>query len=328
MINDVMYRFKKVNVWGFLKNNSAFASVALLFIFASIRYKDSFFTYSYIGNLFRQVSMIGLVAIGMTFVILAGAIDLSVGSTVAVAAVTTAYFSNINIFLALTVPIVLGVIIGIINGFIVSKLEIPPFIATLAMMMCLRGLIYIFTGISTVSVNDNAIPILFMGRGYILSYIPFPALIFIAVTIIVIFVSKMTSFGRNVYAVGGNEEASIMMGLNANRTKIICYMINGGLAALAGIILAGRLGAGQPVSGEGWEMDAIAATAIGGALLTGGVGNFSGTFFGVLIIGLINSIINLQGNLNSYWQKIIMGGLLLFVIMLQYFTGRKKINKI
>lgn len=306
----------------FIKSQGALITFALLFLVASIRYEE-FLSILNISNVLRQVSMIGLIAVGMTFVILIGGIDLSVGSIVAVAGVLAANLSGTNVVLAILVPVIVGIILGFINGFIVTKMKVAPFIATLAMMMGARGIAYISTGEVSVRVNKLSSGFTELARGYVFG-IPIPALIFIAVVIIAAFVSKYTSFGRHIYAVGGNEEAAKMMGLDVHRIKILAYTINGMLSAFAGVILTSRLGAGQPVAGEGWEMTVIASVVIGGTLLSGGVGKFSGTFFGVLIIGMLTNIFNMQGNINTWWQNVMMGVLLLVVVIVQSQITSKK----
>lgn len=286
----------------------------LLFVSASLLY-DQFFTYTNLSNIIRQVSMVGLVAVGMTFVILVGGIDLSVGSVVALAGVLAAMLSGTNVWLAVFLPIAAGALIGFVNGAVVAKLKVVPFIATLASMMGVRGIAYIATNEQSVTV-DTASGFTNLARAYVLG-IPLPALIFLAAVGAAAFIAKYTGLGRHLFAVGGNEEASRMMGLHADRVKIAAYSISGMLAGFAGVILASRLGAGQSVAAEGWEMTAIAAVVIGGTLLSGGVGKFSGTLVGVLVIGVITNMFNMQGNINTWWQNVMMGALLLLVVVIQ-----------
>lgn len=306
-----------------LSGNGAFLALIALTVIAAVIYQDMFFSYTNLSNVLRQSSMIGLIAIGMTCVILTAGIDLSVGATVALSAVLAAKMSGQSFFLAVTVPILAGLCIGFVNGFIISRLKIVPFIATLAVQMAVRGITYIMTDIKSISVSKDLAAFPIIGRGYYYG-IPIPVLIFSLAAVSMIFVCKSTSFGRSLYAIGGNEEAAKMMGLKVNRNKIICYTMTGGLSALAGVILCSRLGAGQPVAGLGWEMDAVAAVAIGGTLLSGGVGSIAKTISGVLIVSLIGNIINLQGNVNTYIQKIIMGAIVLAVIIVQKRTRKKE----
>lgn len=312
----------KFHVGKFVKTQGALIAFIIIFIAASLRY-DQFLTFLNLSNILRQVSMIGLVAIGMTCVILIGGIDLSVGAVAAMAGVLAATLSQYGLVVTILVPVAAATAIGFLNGLVVSKMKIVPFIATLAMMMGVRGMAYILTGEVSVRVKNVSPIFTEIARGYILS-IPIPAIIFVVAVIVAIFTSRYFPIGRHIYAVGGNEEAAKMMGLKVDRIKITAYTISGALAGLAGVILTSRLGAGQPVAGDGWEMSAIAAVVLGGTQLTGGVGRFSGTFIGVLIIGLITNIFNMQGNMNSWWQNVIMGVLLLLVVVIQSQAAKAK----
>ena len=219
-------------------------------------------------------------------------------------------------FLAILLPVLTGVLIGGINGFVIAKLKIVPFIATLAVQMAVRGIAYIVTDIQSIPVAESAAGFAILGRGYFYG-IPIPAIILAAMLLLMGFVCRRTPFGRSLYAIGGNEDAAKMMGIKVARNKAFAYVLTGALSALAGVILCSRLGAGQPLSGVGWEMDAVAAVAIGGTLLSGGVGGVGKTLSGVLITALIGNIINLQGNINTYVQQIVMGAIVLVVIIIQ-----------
>jgi ribose transport system permease protein len=305
-----------------LIENGAFAALCVMLLAASLIYRE-FFTYSNLSNVLRQTSMVGLVSIGMTLVILTAGIDLSVGATVALAAIIAAKLSVHGLAPAMLVSLLAGIAIGGVNGFIVNHFRIVPFIATLAVQMAVRGVAYLLTDMRSIAVDRSATIFIGLGRGYFAG-IPIPVIVFLAVAGVMIFVTRRTSFGRSVYAIGGNEDAARMMGLPVKRNKMLSYVITGFLSALAGVILCARLGAGQPVSGDGWEMDAIASVAIGGTLLSGGVGGIGHTICGVLIIGFIKNIINLQGDINSYWQKIITGLILLLVIIFQNRSGKRR----
>ena len=216
------------------------------------------------------------------------------------------------------VPLAVCTAMGLLSGLIIAKLQIAPFIATLGMMMAARGIALVMTdGGVSVSVDTGvAETFRLFARSYLLR-VPAPVWLFMLLLVTGLYIARRTRSGRYVYAVGGNEEAARMMGLQPEKIKIAVYTVNGLLAGLAGLILASRLGAGQPVTCDGWEMTAIAATAIGGTLLSGGRGGLGGTAIGVFIIGVISNMINLQGSLSSWWQSIITGLLLLFVVMLQ-----------
>jgi ribose transport system permease protein len=310
-----MVRIKWAGVKKHLSGHGALIALFIMLLAASLIYEE-FFTYDNLSNVLRQTSMVGLISIGMTYVILTGGIDLSVGATVALSAIIAAKCSVYGIVSALLIPLPVGILIGSINGIIINKFRIVPFIATLAVQMAVRGTAYLITDMRSIAANREAELFIALGRGY-WAGVPVPVIVFLLAAAVAIFVSRLTGFGRSIYAIGGNEEAAKMMGLPVARNKMACYVITGFLASLAGIILCARLGAGQPVSGDGWEMDSIASVAIGGTLLSGGIGGVGHTICGVLIIGFIKNIINLQGDVNSYWQKIMMGIILLLVIIVQ-----------
>lgn len=268
-----------------------------------------------LANIFRQVSMIGLVSIGMTFAILSGGIDLSVGSTAAAASVLAAQLSGGSGWIAIVAPILLGILIGAVNGVLITRAKIPPFIATLAMMLGARGLAFILAGGEPVGCERSAW-LSEIAKTDILG-VPCLGIIFLLALGVAVVVAGYTGFGRSLYAIGGNEEAAVMMGLNVSRNKMLVYMICGGLAGAAGMLLASRIDSGQPTAAVGWELTAIAAVVIGGTSLTGGIGKMSHTFYGVLILGVIPNVINLQGTLPYWYANLITGILLLAVVLLQ-----------
>lgn len=306
-----------------LKGNGTWIALFILVVAATVFYGTTFLSVSNIFNVLRQSSMIGLIAVGMTCVIITAGIDLSVGATVALTAVSAAVLTQTSVFLALIVPVFIGILIGAVNGFVIAKLKIVPFIATLAVQMAVRGIAYIATDVKSVPIADEAESFLVIGRGHFLG-IPIPVILFALAAAVMIFVCSKTPFGRSLYAIGGNEDAARMMGIKVDRNKALSYVLTGGLSGLAGVILCSRLGAGQPVGGNGWEMDAVSAVAIGGTLLSGGSGSVGKTISGVLITGLIGNIINLQGDINTYVQKIINGAIVLIVIIIQRRTQTKE----
>ena len=299
-----------------MKGYGTWIAVVILMAVATALYGTTFLSVNNIFNVLRQSSMVGLIAIGMTCVIITSGIDLSVGATTALTAVCAAMLTKVNVGLAIVLPILLGLFIGMVNGFVIVKLKIVPFIATLAVQMAVRGIAYIMTNVKSVSTAREAESFLVVGRGYVLG-IPIPVILFAIVAAIMIFVCSRTPFGRSLYAIGGNEDAARMMGIKVDRNKALSYVLTGALSGLAGVILCSRLGAGQPVGADGWEMDAVSAVAIGGTLLSGGVGGIGKTISGVLVTGMIGNIINLQGNINTYVQKIINGAIVLVVIIIQ-----------
>jgi ribose/xylose/arabinose/galactoside ABC-type transport system permease subunit len=267
---------------------------------------DAFLTWTNLMNVLRQVSIMGILAIGMTFVILTAGIDLSIGSLMAVSAVIAASIVSVNpdfTIAAVFAGMIAGGMLSGVSGSMTAKLNVAPFVATLAMMTVARVIALIYTNGRPIVIQSKSF--LFLGQGYI-GPVPFPVILFIAICIIMWILLNMTKFGRYVYAIGGNENAAITSGVNVARMKIIVYVINGCLSGLAGVLLASRISSGQPNSGLGYELDAIAAVVIGGTSLFGGVGTIGGTVIGVLIIGVINNGLNLL-DVSSYYQQIVKG---------------------
>ncbi|MEK4494430.1 ribose ABC transporter permease [Ureibacillus sp. FSL W8-0352] len=291
----------------------------LLIIVVSIL-NPSFLTISNIFNVLRQVSISAIIAFGMTFVILTGGIDLSVGSTLALTGAVAASLlaGGFDPILSMGIALILGLILGGINGVIITKGKVAPFIATLATMTVYRGLTLVYTNGKPISgLGDHASFQLF-GKGYFLG-IPIPVITTLITFGILYFILHKTTFGRRVYAVGGNEEAAKLSGINADRVKIAVYAISGFLAALSALILTSRLNSAQPTAGQSYELDAIAAVVLGGTSLNGGKGWIFGTLIGALIIGVLNNGMNLIG-VSSFWQQVVKG----IVILLAVLLDRKK----
>jgi galactofuranose transport system permease protein len=296
-----------------------FAALLLLILFGWLRY-DNFLGEYNVLSVLRYNAMFALVALGMCFVIMSGGIDLSVGSTAALGSVAAALLSPFGTAAGIAGGIAAGLAIGILNAFCIVRLRILPFIATLATMLAASGCALLLASNQSVSVSYEA-GFTSLGQGDFLNF-PVPAwiavLAYVAGSIVLIF----TPFGRTVLAVGGNEDASRLMGLPTDRTKIITYLASGALSGFAGAILAAQLGAGQPIEGVGWELFAIAATVVGGTLLTGGEGSVGSTLAGVLLLGLIFNILNFENglgwiSLSAYWQSVIRGLFLLVVVIIQ-----------
>ena len=276
---------------------------------------DTFLTFTNIMNVLRQVSINGILAVGMTLVILTGGIDLSIGSLMAVSAVVAASIvseSPSAAVVALIAGMLASGVLGGVSGTMSSRLNVAPFVATLAMMTIARGIALIYTNGRPIVVDSAAFK--FLGQGY-LGPVPFPVVVFVLVTALVGIVLYMTKFGRYIFAVGGNENAARISGIRVGRVKIGVYVINGVLSGLAGALLASRISSGQPNSGLGYELDAIAAVVIGGTSLFGGRGSLLGTIVGVLIIGVINNGLNLL-DVSSYWQQIIKGVIIAGAVIL------------
>lgn len=271
---------------------------------------------SNILNVLRQVSINALIAFGMTFVILTGGIDLSVGSILALTGAVTAGMmaSGVDPILAMLLGLFLGAVLGAINGVIIAKGKVAPFIATLATMTIYRGLTLVYTEGRPISGLGDSMAFQMLGKGYFLG-IPIPVVTMLISFGILYFILKKTTFGRRVYAVGGNEEASVLSGINADRIKIYVYSLVGALAALASLILTSRLNSAQPTAGQMFELDAIAAVVLGGTSLTGGRGWIVGTLIGALIIGVLNNGLNLIG-VSSFFQQVVKGAVILLAVLL------------
>lgn len=271
---------------------------------------------SNILNVLRQVSINALIAFGMTFVILTGGIDLSVGSILALTGAVTAGMmaSGVDPILAMLLGLFLGAVLGAINGVIIAKGKVAPFIATLATMTIYRGLTLVYTEGRPISGLGDSMAFQMLGKGYFLG-IPIPVVTMLVSFGILYFILKKTTFGRRVYAVGGNEEASVLSGINADRIKIYVYSLVGALAALASLILTSRLNSAQPTAGQMFELDAIAAVVLGGTSLTGGRGWIVGTLIGALIIGVLNNGLNLIG-VSSFFQQVVKGAVILLAVLL------------
>jgi ribose transport system permease protein len=300
------------------KFKSAIGLIILVIVLSFL--SDYFFTVNNLLNIIRQVSIIAIMAFGMTFVILTGGIDLSVGSLLAVsAAVTAGLIINIGIFYLLVIPIgmLIGVLLGGFSGLMVAKAKMPAFIVTLGMMTIARGLTLIYTDGRPISgFNED---FRFIGAGHI-GGIPVPVIIMLIILFICYITLKKTPYGRYVYAIGGNEEAAKLSGINVDRIKMSVYALSGLLSAISGIILASRLNSAQPTAGSGYELDAIATVVLGGTSLSGGQGGVVGTLIGALIIGVLNNGLNLL-NVSSFYQQVAKGAVILIAV---YIDRRSK----
>lgn len=308
------------------KNLDKFRSLILLIVFSSLIsiINPRFLTWGNLSNVFRQTSINAIIAAGMTFVILTSGIDLSVGSILGFSSAVAAKMiaSGYNIFLSLLVALVIGAVSGMVNGIIITKGKVQPFIATLAMMILLRGSTMVFTSGKPIAVTGNHIsPIFrFIGTGTIRLFflpirVPVPIIIMAIAFAICYYILTQTQFGRHIYAVGGNEEASLLSGVNTTKVKILAYTISGILASIAGVIVTSRLSSAQPGAGDGFELDAIAAVVLGGTSLVGGQGTIAGTIIGALIIGILNNALNLM-DVQSYYQMIAKAIVILIAVLL------------
>lgn len=277
----------------------------------------NFLTTNNLLNLLLQVTANGFIAFGMTFVILTSGIDLSVGSILALSsAITAGLIANgMPVPLAIVVALLLGGVLGMINGLLISFGKLAPFIVTLATMTIFRGATLVYTNGNPITQGmSNSYLFKFLGQGYILG-IPFPVILMFAVFIILYIVLHKTSFGKSVYALGGNEKAAYISGIKLNKVKILIYTISGVMASISGLIITSRLSSAQPTAGASYEMDAIAAVVLGGTSLMGGKGRLIGTLIGALIIGVLNNGLNIIG-VSAFWQQVVKGVVILIAVML------------
>lgn len=290
-------------------------------------------------NLFISNAGLIVVAAGMTVVMITGGIDISVGSVVALTCMVLAYsMENLGIGAveALGIVLVMGTVFGLVQGFFVAYMKIQPFIVTLAGMFFARGMTAVIST-NMISIKNATftawatakLHLPFGGylnkRGVLVEPYVYPSVILALVVLALVFVMlRYTKFGRSLYAVGGNEQSALLMGLNVRRTKLRAYILNGFLCSLGGFLFALNTCAGFVEQAKGFEMDAIASSVIGGTLLTGGVGNPIGTLFGVLIKGMIETFITFQGTLSSWWTRIVIAALLCFFIVLQSLFAKAK----
>lgn len=267
-------------------------------------------------NLLRQVSINALISFGMTFVIITGGIDLSVGSVLAFSSALTAGIiaSGVNPVLAILAGLTIGAILGLVNGIIITKGNVAPFIGTLATMAIYRGLTLVYTNGNPITSFGGGFAFQFIGRGYLFG-IPFPVIIMGVVFLVLYLLLHKMIFGRKTFAVGGNETASYIAGIKNDRMKLAIYSLSGMMSALAGLILTSRLNSAQPTAGTAYELDAIAAVVIGGTSLAGGKGRIAGTLVGALIIGTLNNGLNILG-VSSFYQQVVRGTVIIIAVLL------------
>ena len=362
---------KSAIIW---KNYTVYIGLGILLIVSSLL-SDTFLYPMNIMNVAKQIAMPGVLAIGMTFVIISGGIDLSVGRVVAITGVFLAMLvPKIGVIPSILVILAFGALLGMAYGLLITKMSIPPFIVTLAGFTLCRGTALVITSSAPIAVKAPAIAEIGSGKldvnvcyvllGLLVVYWAYKifkdiraknfrfsrivlyilgiaalvaagwiivesdglsilVLIFIAFYILFSFILNSTIFGRNVYAVGGNINAARLAGVNVHRTLIVTYMISAMLASIGGIMIAGRLGTGSPLIGDGYELDAIAAVVIGGTSMSGGSGRLSGTLVGVLLIGVLNNLLSLLG-VTSDMQMIFKGVVILLAVVLDSVTSKKK----
>ncbi len=316
---------------------SIFSTYGIFLIFAAMVVVASVLSPAFLSstnliNVVRQMSVVGLIALGVTGVIVSAGIDLSSGSVVGLSAVVAAslaqepdYAAAVypGLHLPLIAPILaacaVGALVGLVNGSLVAKTRIPPFIATLGTYTAVRGAAMLYTNGRPVS--DLTDEYNFIGQGDVLG-VPVPILILVVMAVVTHILYARTRFGKYVYAIGGNEQAARVSGINASRYKMLIYVYAAFLAGLAGLVVSSRIGSGQPGLGVGYELDAIAAAVIGGTSLSaGGIGTVAGTIVGALIIGVLNNILDLM-NVSAYWQQIIKGCIIVGAVIIDQLKQR------
>jgi len=307
-----------------LEQRSIVALLVLIAIVSAIN--PDFFSLDNILNILRQTSVNAVIAVGMTFVILIAGIDLSVGSILALTGAIAASLVGAEYPILLVVPatLLLGTLLGSISGVIVAKGKVQSFIATLVTMTLLRGVTMVYTDGRPISTgfSDTADSFAYLGTGYLFG-IPVPIWIMAIVFLVAWYVLKHTQIGRYIYALGGNEAATQLSGINVNKIKVFVFAVSGFLSALAGLIVTSRLSSAQPTAGVSYELDAIAAVVVGGTSLMGGKGRVMGTLIGALIIGFLNNALNLL-DISSYYQMIAKALVILVAVLADNYLGTKK----
>ncbi len=316
---------KQIKIIDFItKYGIAMVLLILIILFSSL--SRNFLTTENIFNILRQVAIVGIMSVGMAVVLITAGIDLSVGSIVGVSCVLTAklLLAGVNALLVVIATLTISIIFGLLNAFFINELKIPPLITTLGMMTTLRGVAYLITGGLPVFGFKTSIDVL--GKGYLWK-VPVPVIIMIAIFVVGILFLEKTKYGRYIYGVGGNEEASRLSGINIKKIKYIAYSISGLLSGFAGIILLARISSGTPKAGQGYEMDVITAVVLGGVSISGGEGKLGFAIVGVLIMGVLtNGMILL--NIQEYVQWVIKGLVLIAAVALDRFVQSRRLSSV
>lgn len=306
--------------WASLKKYGVLIAFLFLSIIISI-ITPNFLTYANIINIIRQSTIIGVMAIGTTFVIIGGDFDISIGSTLALSAAMVLGFQEyVPFYIAIIIALLVGSLIGFVNGILTAKVKMVGIIVTVGTMTIVRGLTYLYTGGYPIVGKTESFK--FIGSGYV-GFIPFPIIIWIVMVIFWQFILSKTKLGRYTLAIGGNKEAARLSGVPIDFYKIMTFTIGGLMAAIAGIIYASRLNSATPLAGQGYELDAIASTVIGGTPVSGGAGSVVGTMVGVLLLTVISNVFNLLG-VNVYMQYVIKGVIIIAVVGFDSYSKYRK----
>lgn len=305
-----MKKLKNINIdWSVF---SVLVSLIVMFIFFSIKARG-FLSVVNIINILKQVAMYGICAVGMSQVIMTNGVDLSMSSTMGMISVLAALMDNsgMNIVTTAIICIVVGALVGLINGFNVNEFDMFPMIATMGMQVLIRGVAYIIAGGIPIYINDlEGSKLSYMGKGMVFGKVPFQIIVMFVLFAIGIFVLTKTVYGRKIYAVGGNQEAARLAGISYKATRYKAYIIAGVCAAIAGMVYAGRTGSGQPTGGTGYESVIVPACVLGGVRLGGGEGKMQGVLIGVIFMGLLTNGMIMM-NIDTYWQTFVQGAVLL-----------------
>nr|WP_243638099.1 ABC transporter permease [Rubrobacter taiwanensis] len=283
-----------------------------------------FLTFTNLFNVGTQIAVIAILAFGVTFVIISGGIDLSVGSVLALAGIVfgwAAVSAGLPLPLAVAAGLGAGALAGLVNGLLITLGNLPPFIATLAMLSAARGLALVISG--GIPISDIPESIQYLGSRDLFGVIPLPVVVMVVMWVITVFILRYTYAGRCMYAIGGNEEAARLSGINVFVQKLLVYTLSGLYAGIAGILTTARLASAQPQAGFTFELDAIAAVVIGGASLQGGVGTASGTLIGAFILGVLRNGLNLM-NVSAFWQQVVIGVVIALAVMTDTLRRRRK----
>ena len=303
-----------------MQSIGAWVALAVLITFGVLRYDNFGGAYNF-SSFLNYNAMFIVISLGMCFVIMSGGIDLSVGSVAAFSSVVAAYLSPHGLFVALIGGVAAGMAFGALNAFFIVLMKIPPFIATLATMLGAKGGALVISGAQTIAIDwSSSFTVLGMQMAW--GLLPWTIVVTLVIALCLWLTLEHTSIGRTVLAMGGSEDASVLMGLPVYRAQVFVYVLSGACAGMAGVFLASGFGAGQPLEGIGWELTAIASVVVGGTLLTGGKGSVLATIAGALLLGLVFNVLNFENglgtiNLSAYWQMAIRGGFLFVVILLQ-----------
>ncbi len=301
-----------------LLDNGALSALVVMVVLMAILSGDFFSTQNLL-NVGVQAAVTAILAFGVTFVIVSGGIDLSVGSVAAFSAITLGWLATEGVptFLAVVLALAAGMACGFVNGMLIAYGKLPPFVATLAMLSIARGLALVVSQGSPILLPDS---ISWLGQT-LGEWLPVPVIVMVVIGVVTAVVLQRTYSGRVMYAIGGNEEAARLSGIRVKRQKLVIYTLAGLFAAVAGIVLASRLASAQPQAASGYELDAIAAVVIGGASLAGGVGKASGTLIGALILAVLRNGLNLL-DVSAFWQQVVIGAVIALAVLLDTLRRR------